>query len=346
MCSEQNHSPTGRTSRLTHDRAWHERRRLSGGASDLAVILGCSPYANADPLILAWEKRGELPIHADTDDRWLDAQFEDLGRRWLAHALGCEVEYQPERDDFLTMCTWCGQQCSYLNSTEPDMFSVAPDGKAEYNQEPCCGDCGVAGHAHANLDGRVLYQGREVIYEGKSIGWRNPDYDQWRRGGVPESVEWQVQQQLWCSGLEAALIVVHDAPQRSYSIREVFADPERHAFIRDAWAKWWQAAVVEKRNPTSSWSDAVYKAIKERWPDVAAGSEVMLSEHQVNVCATWLDAKATLGPARKQEKLRRTELLNAIGENQRGTLPNGDYLWRSVSSNGRVTLKHYKKGTK
>lgn len=320
---------------MDSDRAWHERRRLSGGASDLPIVLGISPYANASPLVLAWQKRGVLApdITEIGMDRWIAEEYEAMGRRWLARELGCEVNYEPVRDDFVTHCCTCGASCRLLTEYgAPHTQETAPF--------PCCEACqdANAAHAHANLDGRVIYEGRELVYEGKVITYGNPEYDSWRRGGIPDAIAWQVQQQLLCSGLPAGLIVVHDAGRAEFGVRVVDADPDRQAFIADVWRKWWTAAVIQGRDPSTPWTDSVLQAIKARWPDSDPARTVSLTQEDFTIVQEWHDDKSIAREAKKRADAARTRLLKRMEDAAVGTFPDGQQLGRRVAKNGRVTL--------
>lgn len=319
------------------DTAWHERRRKSGGASDLPIVLGCSPYADASPLVLAWQKRGLVPptITAPTMDRWIASEYEAMGRRWLAHALGARVDYDPRRDDFVTWCTTCRQRCWHLGHPEID-----------WGMGPCCAACPTpAAHCHANLDGRVVYESRELVYEAKAITRGNPEYAAWRGNGVPESVVWQVQQQLLCTDLTAALIVVHDVSNADFSVRVIEADHYKQRFLEEVWRTWWQAAVVEVRDPATPWTASVQRAIRARWPDVEPDKVVELPASLIGIVDDWQTDKRLAREATKRVAEAKTRLLKHIENAAIGRLPDGTEIHRKITAANAVTLT-VRKGAK
>lgn len=74
-----------------HDAAWHERRRLGIGGSDVAALFGCSPYHSAYSLWL--EKTGQAPEDDGEEPIWLKTgrALEPLTRQLYTQLTGREV---------------------------------------------------------------------------------------------------------------------------------------------------------------------------------------------------------------------------------------------------------------
>lgn len=73
---------------------WHEKRRRGIGASEIAAVLGVSPYADDTPLNLFLRKLGRLPDKEENEAMWWGTEMEPLiARRYRMHT-GCEFAHE------------------------------------------------------------------------------------------------------------------------------------------------------------------------------------------------------------------------------------------------------------
>lgn len=219
---------------------WLRRRAASLGASDTPVLIAGPAYNSQSALRIALEKRGEIPVQ----DRGPTAghHLERAGRSWLAHRLGVDpdavVDYQPARDDFSGWCPHCE-------------LAGATDWDAGANH---CDTCMLPVMLHANLDGRVMFQSQLAVWEHKLISPYN-GHD-WPADDVPDHVRIQVNQQMLCSGLDYAVVVIFDCSRADWRLVVVEADLDLQAFIVDYTARWWQRYVVGRHDPVcDDWAE-------------------------------------------------------------------------------------------
>lgn len=289
---------------MQHDPAWHRRRRLSIGASDVPVMLGLSPYANASQRALALEKRGMLPVPRPQPLTEGHRQ-EGPSLAWLAEQAGAAVDFQPDRDTFSTICT-CGAR--------------ALPGPS------CPAGCERPVFMHANLDGRIEYRGVLANVEAKAVSWGNPDYNAWHDGGIPRSVRVQVQQQMLCSGLASTVIVVFDGPNLRRFLRIENARPDFQAWLRETCRTWWHRHVLDGDDPAGVWTPELLKA---RWPFDDDAPAVELTDDDAVVVAQWRDLGADITTAKKQRMYFETTIRARLQAARVGLLPDGGAVVRT-----------------
>lgn len=235
---------------ITERSEWLRRRAASLGASDTPVLIAGPAYSSQSALRIALEKRGEIPV---TDSGpTAGHHLERAGRSWLAHRLGVDpatvVDYEPLRDDFVGWCPACNHHTD----------TAYVDGRH------CCWNCEAPVIVHANLDGRVRFQGELCVWEHKMISAFN-GHD-WPADDVPAHVKIQNQQQLLCAGLRYVVDVIFDCARAGWRLVVGEADRKMQAFIIDYTARWWQRYVVERHDPRcDDWAERNTLA-KLRWP--------------------------------------------------------------------------------
>ena len=126
----------------------------------------------------------------------------------------------------------------------------------------------------------------------------------------------------------------------SFSTRVIEADEKKQAFLVHAWRTWWEHAVFKGIDPAHDWTDSVAKAIKARWPTVT-DEEMQADGEWTQIVEDWVHWKDAASTNKKMASWVRIEILKQMKTARRMTLTSGDYVIRSVSKNGRVSLKHY-----
>ena len=214
--------------RLTNDQV--AERRLGIGSSDIPVILGLSPYADASRAALWLEKTGAyIAPHDDEDSQAME----------LGHAL------EP------VLCEFYERQSGFrIERSGPGVESVRHPEHA---------------WRRANLDGRIA--GRRAAVEVKTVGigmarhWDMHDDD-----GIPHYVRAQVAWQMHVADIDEVHVVgLIGGPTgfRAWVIRRDMA--LEAAIVREADA--FHEAVVSGTEPELDGSDAVRAWLTERYPD-------------------------------------------------------------------------------
>lgn len=180
-----------------------EARRNTIGASDIPILLGLSPYADASPWsILHREGRPDTPAQAL--GRSLEAWLVDMSMGGNLRGLG--------NDEVIIRDGWA---------------HATPDG--------CLwGKCDCIGYSH--VDGCTVYDAPIAVIEAKNVSWAKAA--DWRNG-VPSYVYAQVQWQMWVTGAPLAIVSAlvageyqrHEVPRDEAFLAE--AIPIARAFWTD-----------------------------------------------------------------------------------------------------------------
>lgn len=307
---------------IVYNKWWLARRIQSMGASDGPIALGCSPYANADPWVLAQQKRGRIP--PDNDRALTFGHYmERTALRWLEDEIGGIVDFQPERDEFATICALCGER-AHSHRADP----------------VCWNDCPDPVFFHANLDGRIEYQAETCNVEIKTVSFWNPGYEEWKRDGVPRSVQIQVQHQMLCSGLQATLIILVNLSAGKFELRVVPADREMQQLILDRLTSWWQKCVQGDEEPEPAWTQATEDALLLMFPKVEESAVVELDDQLHDDALAWVAAKETQRDAEKLAEALRRKLLKSIAPAATGKFPGGATITQTQNKRGRVLRYH------
>lgn len=288
--------------RLTNDQV--AERRLGVGSSDIPVILGLSPYADASRAALWLEKTGAYI--APTDDE--DSQAMELG-----HVL------EP------VLCEFYERQSGFkIERSGPGVESV---------RHP------EHGWRRANLDGRIA--GRRAAVEVKTVGigmarhWDMHDDD-----GIPHYVRAQVVWQMHVADLDEVHVVgLIGGPTgfRAWVIRRDLA--LEAAIVREADA--FHAAVVAGTEPELDGSDAVRAWLTERYPPRPEPREWACDARDViQVGVEFCDARAAKARAEGDMKRLGSALIRAMGEHDADTITCEHWRasWRA-DKNGKCTLR-------
>jgi putative phage-type endonuclease len=209
---------------------WHAARAGGIGASEIAAVVGLSPYVSAFHL---WHmKKGNLPSQAKSDAMDWGHRLEPVVRDWWQ-------ERHPE--------LWVGSTGTWAHSERP-WQRVNPDGIL-YPIEA----------------GSVVSGARVALYEGKTSrfgdGFGPSGSDQ-----IPLAYRCQVQHSLDIFDLPRAYVAVliGGNEPREYVIE---ADPADQAALREAGAKFWQS-LQDNDEPPIDCSDSTYEAVRKMHDDI------------------------------------------------------------------------------
>lgn len=218
--------------------AWHALRADGIGASEIAAVVGLSPYESTFSL---WhKKKGNLPGATVTNAMDWGNRLEPLVRNWFA-------EQHPDLYVIPTPGTYAHGERNWQR--------VNPDGLIlDAN------DTASTGEASA------LYEGKTSRF-GDGFGPSGSDI-------IPIGYRCQVQHALDVFGLPRAYVAVliGGNDPREYVIE---ADPEDQKALRDAGAAFWESLQTGDEPPIDA-SFETFQAVKDLHPDID-GSDVPIS---------------------------------------------------------------------
>lgn len=258
--------------------AWLEQRRSGVGASDVAGIMGRSPWAS--PYSIWADKVGLTPLEErSTRDQELGRELEGLIARWFHEDTGLWV---------------AGEQMIVRRPGTPWFATV--DGVVVEDHEPLSIDDALG------------------VFEAKKSGDRP---DQWE-DGPPEHYVLQCQWAMVCSGLARAwLVPLHLAfGHPVLRIHVIEADPELQAAALAAAEEFW--GYVERREPPPADAHrATTKALAEVHADPDEG-DVELDGDVLVALDELRDIRARLAVLTEAAAERENVLRAALGDHTYG----------------------------
>lgn len=218
---------------------WHEARRKGVTASEIAVLLGISPFDSA--FNLYWKKIGTLPDDYDSDRLSLGRHLEP----WVADRF---AELHPE---FIL------QQRPGLYASVERLWQMAtPDGLIQ----------DAASSGIVERDG-VFDVEHLAVWEGKTSG----TYDGWGDDGtdeIPAYIRAQVLWQMDVMGVRSAFVSCLFLATQKTRHYEIAYDPADVELMRARALAFLIALKAEEPPPIDS-HDATTTALQQLYPDVA-----------------------------------------------------------------------------
>lgn len=203
-----------------------EARRLGIGSSDVAAILGVSPYEGATPLGVWLEKTGQ-DVPEEDDER--DAAFE------IGHLLEPVLLAKFAADHGVEVVTGGVWVESLVHAEKP--------------------------WARANLDGIIVAERAAVEVKTVGVGMMR-DWDLGADDGIPHYVRIQVLWQMYVADLEKAYVVALVGGPSGYRVYEVPRDRELEAVVVGEVEAFWRT--VEARTPPELDGSAMARAWLDR----------------------------------------------------------------------------------
>jgi len=216
---------------------WYKLRAGGIGASEIAAVVGLSPYVSAFWL---WHfKKGNIPGQSLSDAMDWGHRLEPVVREWFA-------ERHPELVVRPTPGTYAHKDRQWQR--------VNPDGLI-----------------HRRVSRDIVEGNYCALYEGKTA--RYPDG--WGRSGtdeIPLHYRCQIQQSLDIFDLPRAYVAVliGGNEPREYVIE---ADPEDQKTLREAGAAFW-ASLQANDEPPIDCSDSTYEAVRALHPEIDREADV------------------------------------------------------------------------
>lgn len=251
-------------------------RRLGIGSSDVAELLGISPYEGASPVRLFAEKCGMMP---EEDD-------EETIEQEVGHALeGALVKLYSVKSGF-----------DVLVSGEHVESVVHPEHKWR----------------RANLDGRIV--GKSAALEIKAVGiGMAQDWDLEADDGIPHYVRVQVAWQMHVADLDEVHVVALVAGPSGFRVFYIIRDRELEALIVDAANKAWEAIQARTAPPVDA-SSACKAYLELKWPSPPADVEVEITDaDEIAIGVRRVRAEAARKRCEEAKDIASNELRDLLG---------------------------------
>ncbi len=308
------------------DRAtWLRWRRSGLGASDIAAVLGISPYAS--PWSVWADKVGLFA--ADDDD---PAEHMEFGRRaeamispWFADLTGFHV---------------AASQLWAQSDTHPWLLAT-PDG-AVTDRDYCTmgGDCPFPSHPewpHTGLridtDDLMVLRDLARTFEGLEI---KVAYDSKVWAEIPVHYQAQGQQQMATTGWERIwFAVLHGRRFRVYVLERDEADIKE---MIERGAEFWEQHVLARVAPPIDGSEATLEALSRAYPEVDPGSKRDL-DHLKGRIDELVQAKADEKAAKERAAAAKAEIWEAMGDAHVGQV-GGQQVLTLRSQTKRTICRH------
>lgn len=296
---------------------WLSARKAGIGASDVAAILGVSPWKGS--LQLYHEKKGTVDMGSgETFARKLGLKLEDPIAELYAEKTGRTVERPP-----------AGTFAIDVHPTRPYMMATLDGVQVATN--PRIDDFADKGRGVLEIKTAVI---------GKAASWTNE---------APIEYQVQVQHQLACTGMAwgTAVALVGGV---SLFYTDIKRDEEFIGLLEGAVDEWWRRFELNEEPPADG-TEATKEFLKKLYPREEPTSATLPPE-----AIEWDQERERAAADEKkahERKLAAENKLKAIiGDNTQGILPNGIlYTWKSVNRKGYsvepVTFRDFRrKGAK
>lgn len=280
---------------------WLAWRRTGIGASDIAALLGLSPWAS--PFSVWVDKLGLLPDEDldDDDPREFGRRAEAMVGPWFRDRTGLELAGEQ---------LWLTHpEQPWLKAT-PDAVVVEGGGDTFYDWS---GDFPALGPLEIKTD-----MGRP---------WPT----------IPEHYQAQGQQQMLVGGWDRMwFAVLHGRRFRVYELERDAADCD---LIETTAREFWHEHVLAKVPPPVDGSDATAAALKALYPVAEAGKTVEFSDAQAAQLRYLANAKQDEAAATERVKNWTNRVRQMLGDAEIGTF-NGKQIVTLRSQTRETTCKH------
>jgi len=287
-------------------------RRQGIGSSDIAAILGVSPYAGASATAVLMDKRGlvHLAREEETTAMRLGHMLEEVAATMYAEDQGVELE-----------------RCSTVQSAiYPWMM--------------------------ATLDRRVVVRpgAADVLVECKAVGsWMLYDREtgtrRWDKddpAGIPYDVRVQCTWQMIVSGVRMAHVAAI-LGGTDFCIYPIPYDEVLGVMLIETGERWWRRYVVEGNDPEPDGSDAGRAYLKAKYPASMAPTMLEATDEQNLDAVAWLELQAREKDAGIRREALSQHFIAAIGEAS-GIRGDGWTATYKSSAKGTRTFRLTRKG--
>lgn len=297
--------------------AWHEARRAGVSASEIAAVLGISPWESAFSLywrkVNGWEVEGNEEM---STGRYCEAAIAD----WAGDVI------DPNENLVLAPAGLYRSAERPWQLATPDRLVVEPcdlcEGRAWWSaSSPCrrCGGTGTGGRVLAVLDCK---------WTARWDGWGDPETDD-----IPVYYRAQLLWQCDVLGVDTWFLpMLGPGGFRLYRGRRDEADL---AVMRAEGAEF-ARRLAEQDPPDLDSHTATVGTLKRLHPDVDVDGEATIP---ADLAAEYDAARAALNEAEARKKLAEARIREALGAAKHAVLPGGEKVaYRSVYTQRRVDV--------
>jgi putative phage-type endonuclease len=267
---------------MFEDRAsWLAWRRLGVGASDVAGILGISPYASPWSV---WADKVHLLADRDPTDAMLAGKWLELAiGPWFAHETGLAIAGEQ-------LAITHPEHTHHRATVDGLVFDTPPEASAR----------------HEDLLREAL-GGQEIKHEAFGRPWSS----------VPAHYEAQAWWQMHVGQLERVWVTVLQGRRLTWHLIE--RDQTEIDFIVARVDRFWAEHVLTGTPPATDNHDATIRAIAAVYPKETPGASVAL-DTLTGTLTTWQRAKDNERAAEKAKKAAAAEITAALGAAEEGTV--------------------------
>lgn len=285
---------------------WLAARREGVSASDIAAVLGISPWES--PASLWYRKRGELDEVDVTDEMLWGTLLEPV----------IADRFAAQHEEFLTL------RCGLLRSTERLWQLATPDRLLhEATGERGPGGLGERIALVAPLEVKTAYD---------LTGWGPEGTDE-----IPVYYRTQVLWQMDVLGVRSAFVALLSGGS-NYREYEITYDSNDVAIMRDAAEAFWQS-VLDGVRPDLDAHDATTRVMKDLHPDVEDVNVTIAAD----LADEYRAAREAYAAAELRKKTAENRMRDAIGDGKRAVLADGTRVaTRSVYDQDTFDAKRFK----
>lgn len=274
---------------------WLTWRREGIGASDVAAVLGLSPWAS--PWSVWADKTGLLPPEPEneamTAGRWLEAAIGP----WFTHETGLHVAGEQ---------TWCTHPDHAHHRCTVDGFVFDGDGRCHDGAVGCVGD------ALGDFEVKVTGPGR-------------------RWDEIPAHYQCQGQWQMHVTGMDRVWFAV--LMGRRLDVHELARDQADIDYMVERVNAFWTDHVLTGAPPPTDGHDATLRALAAVYPEHTPDLSVEADDVLRLVAERWRQAKANKKAAEKHEKEMAAAIQAALGDAEELTVDGQRAVsWRAQSA--------------
>jgi putative phage-type endonuclease len=254
-------------------------RRKGIGSSDVAEMLGMSPYEGASPMRLFVEKTGTIQSSEDEDE-------EDIALE-MGHLVEPAVIAMYERQSGFKVLTKGPFVESVVHPRHPFM--------------------------RANLDGRI--RDKRAAVEVKFVGMgMHRQWDLLADDGIPNYVRLQVAHQMACADLDEVHVAALVAGPSGFRVWYVPRDLELEAMIETECVRFWGDHILARVPPPLDATSASRKYLDAKYPPKPADVEVEAPPELWSVGdeRLWMQAQEKAGKEAKD--MRSNLIIEAMGK--------------------------------
>lgn len=285
--------------------AWLEHRRTGIGGSDIAAIIGVSPYKT--PWQIYVDKVGLVDLDDQEDEQTEQMEWGQLLEQFILdrweHTTGRHASFRQllgRHDDH-----------DWMLATFDGLETEGPGDPTGYGDPP---------------------EPEDVAMAIRPIEVKNITDWNWA-DGIPLHYQAQGQWQMMVSGLDSCLFVVLHAG-RHLETYELEADPDDQAALLRAGEKFWRDHVEKEDPPFVLAADNAY--MKRVYPDHDESEAIELEPAQAD---RLLKVRSQLADLNEEHDLLQAEIKQSLGEFRIGTVAGRKAVSWSTEGNDRVSTK-------